>query len=99
MNTTKKQLCKMTAKASGNFFTTVEPVVEAFLKQVSHMLEQGHTIEIRGFGSFYTLKSKPRPARNPRTGEPVFIAPARKARFQFSPLIYPKRKGIKNANT
>ena len=46
-------------------------VVEELLEVISETLEKDNSIEIRGFGTFYTKIRKPRPARNIKTGETV----------------------------
>jgi integration host factor subunit beta len=40
-------------------------------------LKKGEGIEIRGFGSFTVREYKPYEGRNPRTGQPVHVAPKR----------------------
>ena len=47
--------------------------MDGFLATVSQALKDGHSIEIRGFGSFKVKKRKARMARNPRTGEEVYV--------------------------
>lgn len=62
-------------------------VAESFMKVVSQLLEEGKVIEIRGFGTFYAKERKPRPARNPRTGEICPLGARRVALFRFSPDV------------
>lgn len=70
-NTTKHDLIIAVSKATGLTQADTKIVVEDFLEILSQILEQNGTIEIRGFGTFYTKVRKPRPARNPKTGEVV----------------------------
>lgn len=49
----------------------VELAVKVILEQLSHALQQGDRIEVRGFGSFSLHYREPRIGRNPKTGEPV----------------------------
>jgi DNA-binding protein HU-beta/integration host factor subunit beta len=58
--------------------------VEELLETTSNFLEQNKTIEIRGFGTFYTRLRKPRPARNPKTGEVVPLQRRRVPLFKYS---------------
>ena len=51
------------------------------------MLYEDKTIELRGSGTFYTKERKPRPARNPRTGEICPLGRRRVALFRFSPEV------------
>lgn len=50
-----------------------EAVVKTMLDAMSHSLEQGRRIEIRGFGSFSIHARPPRMGRNPRSGAAVAI--------------------------
>jgi integration host factor subunit beta len=55
----------------------IRDVVLAFncmLGQMADALAQGERIEIRGFGSFDCRHRPPRLARNPKTGEAVFVS-------------------------
>ena len=71
MNTTKHDLIADVAKQTGLTQSDTKIVVEELLETISKFLEQQKSIEIRGFGTFYTKMRKPRPARNPKTGEVV----------------------------
>lgn len=70
-NTTKHDLIVDVSKATGLTQADTKIVVEELLETVAKNLEEGKNIEIRGFGTFYTRIRKPRPARNPKTGEVV----------------------------
>ena len=70
-NTTKHDLVVSVSKFTGLTQSDTKVVVEEFLDTISEFLEDGKTIEVRGFGTFHTKVRKPRPARNPKTGEVV----------------------------
>jgi len=70
-NATKHDLIVDVSKNTGLTQADTKIVVEELLETVATHLEQGKSIEIRGFGTFYTRVRKPRPARNPKTGEVV----------------------------
>jgi len=70
-NTTKHDLIVDVSKSTGLTQADTKIVVEEFLESINRILETGKNIEIRGFGTFYTKIRKPRPARNPKTGEVV----------------------------
>ncbi len=70
-NTTKHDLVASVAKYTGLTQADTKIVVEELLETIASILEEDNTIEIRGFGTFYTKERKPRPARNPKTGEVV----------------------------
>ena len=54
-----------------------EAIVNCVFDSMVHALERGEGIEIRGFGSFTVRDYKSYEGRNPRTGEPVHVAPKR----------------------
>lgn len=87
MKTTKHDLTRSTSKASGHEQGECAKVIAAFLKLVGEHLMDGRTVELRWFGTFYAKERKPRPARNPRTGEAVVTSRHRTALFRFSPAI------------
>ena len=70
-NTTKHDIIASVAKFTGLTQADTKIVVEELLQTIGKILEEGKCIEIRGFGTFYTKVRKPRPARNPKTGEVV----------------------------
>ena len=54
----------------------VQVVVDSLLEQLKSSLEDGKTIELRGFGTFEKRLRKGRAkARNPKTGEIVSVEP------------------------
>ncbi len=70
---TKADIVDNIAQATGLTKVETEAVVDGFLATVSKAMKEGKTIEIRGFGSFKVKKRKARMARNPRTGDEVFV--------------------------
>jgi nucleoid DNA-binding protein len=70
-NITKHDLIVAVSKVTGLTQADTKIGVEELLETISKILETGKHIEIRGFGTFYTKIRKPRPARNPKTGEVV----------------------------
>jgi integration host factor subunit beta len=70
-NTTKHDLIVDVSKSTGLTQADTKIVVEELIETIAKNLEDGRNIEIRGFGTFYTRIRKPRPARNPKTGEVV----------------------------
>lgn len=48
-----------------------ERVVRTFFETIVTTLEDGHRVELRGFGAFSPRHRKARTGRNPRTGESV----------------------------
>jgi integration host factor subunit beta len=61
----------------------VQQVVENLLEEVKRSLENGSTIELRGFGTFEPRLRKGRiSARNPKTGEKLSVDPHYVAAFR-----------------
>jgi len=83
-NTTKQDLINEVASKTGLTQADTKIAVEAFLSTVPKILTGGRHIEIRGFGTFLTKVRKPRPARNPKTGEVVPLAKRVVPLFKFS---------------
>ena len=54
-----------------------EQIVNTMFESMVYALQRGEGIEIRGFGSFTVRDYKAYEGRNPRTGEPVHVAPKR----------------------
>ena len=83
-NITKQDLVQEASKSSGHPQLEIKEVAEQLMKLVGEYLALEKTIEIRGFGTFYGKTRKPRPARNPRTGEIYPLGFRRVALFRFS---------------
>ncbi len=59
-----------------------EKAIETMLDALSHSLQRGERIELRGFGVFSVRPRKRGIGRNPRTGQEVQIPPGRTIRFK-----------------
>ena len=93
-NSTKHDLIASVSKFTGLTQADTKVVVEEFLESISRILEDNKTIEIRGFGTFYTKVRKPRPARNPKTGEVVPLPRRMVPLFKYSSEL---KKKISNS--
>lgn len=83
-NVTKQDLIQEIARSTGYIQSDIRTVVEEFFGSVAKALSTGDNIEIRGFGTFSIKSRKPRPARNPRTGEEVLLSERVVPTFKFS---------------
>ncbi|HET9332888.1 MAG TPA: HU family DNA-binding protein [Gemmatimonadota bacterium] len=70
---TKADLVEQIAEATGLTKKDTAVVVDGFLEAVKQALARETNIEIRGFGSFKVKRRKARKARNPRTGDAVYV--------------------------
>ncbi len=93
-NITKRDLAKSISEKTGINQVASLNAIEGILSTLANHLQQGNTIQIRGFGTFKTKKTKARPARNPKTGEVVYLKPDFKPIFKYSSKIKTKIKNI-----
>ena len=63
----------------------LEKVLNIFCKSIEKALINEKTIELRGFGSFFVKKIKEKySAKNPKTGELIYVPAKNKVRFRPS---------------
>ena len=63
----------------------LENVIDIFVEKIIKTLTDGRRIELRGFGTFFVKKIKEKfSARNPKTGELIYIPEKNKVRFRAS---------------
>ena len=63
----------------------IETVIEIFSNNIIKALKNGRKIELRGFGTFFVKKIKENySARNPKTGELIYVPEKNKVRFKSS---------------
>lgn len=58
--------------------------VTRLFESMRKALRDGDKVVVQGFGSFHVVMRKSKPARNPRTGEPVLIPPRRRVKFKMA---------------
>ncbi len=79
---TKREMVLAISKSTGIKKKVVGPIVEEAFEYMRLCLEEGRRIEIRGFGVFDVKVYKAKPARNPRTGDEVFVEAHKKPYFK-----------------
>ena len=79
---TKGDLARLLAGHLGCTKTAAKELVDAFVEAVAGAIARGERIEARGFGVFEVKATRAKDARNPRTGERVFIPARQKVRFR-----------------
>ena len=63
----------------------IENIIDIFSRSIEKALIAGRNIELRGFGSFFIKKIKEKySARNPKTGEIIYVPEKNKVRFRPS---------------
>ncbi|MFZ0391057.1 MAG: HU family DNA-binding protein [Calditrichia bacterium] len=88
---TKKEVAKRVAKKLGQKIYITEDFVNAVFESLREILSEANPeirIEIRDFGVFEVKETKPKPkARNPRTGEIIYVPARRKTHFKPGKLL------------
>lgn len=88
---TKKEVAKRVAKKLGQKIYVTEDFVNAVFESLREILSEANPeirIEIRDFGVFEVKETKPKPkARNPRTGEIIYVPARRKTHFKPGKLL------------
>ena len=63
----------------------LESVIESFNESFEKALLEGKKVELRGFGTFFVKKIKEKySARNPKTGELIYVPEKNRVRFKAS---------------
>jgi len=64
--------------------TEARAAVDRMFESMRKALQDGDKVVVHGFGSFHVVMRKGKPARNPRTGEPVMIPPRRRVKYRMA---------------
>ena len=63
----------------------LETIVDTFFQSIEEALVKKRSIELRGFGTFFIKEIKEKfSARNPKTGELIYVPKKNKVRFRAS---------------
>ena len=63
----------------------LETIVDAFFQSIGEALKKKRSVELRGFGTFFIKEIKEKySARNPKTGELIYVPKKNKVRFRTS---------------
>lgn len=93
---TKSDLIDLIYKSSDIEKKVILQVVDDFLIQLRNSMEEGSTIELRGFGTFEKRLRKGRAvARNPKTGEKIKVDPHYVAVFRAGQILKNKLWNLK----
>ena len=85
---TKKDLALLVSQNTGCKKNLAAKMVDSLFVAMRGSLIQGNRIEIRGFGVFQVKDTRPKPAaRNPRTGEIIYVPARRKTHFKPGRLL------------
>ena len=63
----------------------LETIIDTFFQSIREALEKKRSVELRGFGTFFVKEIKQKySARNPKTGELIYVPKKNKVRFKAS---------------
>ena len=63
----------------------LEIIIDTFFQSIEEALINKRSIELRGFGTFFTKEIKEKySAKNPKTGELIYVPKKNKVRFRAS---------------
>ena len=86
--TTKKELALKVSRETGCKKNLASKMVDTVFEAMRISLIEGNRIEIRGFGVFQVKETRPKPAaRNPRTGQIIYVPARRKTHFRPGKLL------------
>ena len=82
----RKELIKSLKKKNPNLNKSeLVNIIDTFCKVIQNALNNDKNVELRGFGSFFKKKLKEKySARNPKTGEIIYVPERNKVRFKAS---------------
>ena len=94
MTLTKADLINQVHSTSSRLTKTqARECVETFLKIMKTSLESGDDVLLTGFGKFNVKSKSARKGRNPKTGEPLLLAPRKVITFKASGILREKVNG------
>lgn len=86
--TTKKELALRVSEETGCKKNLSSEMVDTVFEAMRESLMNAERIEIRGFGVFQVKETRPKPAaRNPRTGQVIYVPARRKTHFRPGKLL------------
>jgi integration host factor subunit alpha len=72
------RLCQLSDQLNKN---DAKEFVDSFFEEIRANLEANQCVKLSSFGNFITRDKQQRPGRNPKTKDPVMIAPRRVVTF------------------
>ena len=83
----KTELIDIVAKRSGMTKIETESLLTITLETIVETVAKGDRVTLVGFGSFEARERKARYGRNPKTGEKLYIPPARIPTFSVGNFL------------
>jgi integration host factor subunit alpha len=82
MTLTKADIARAVSQKTDLGQAQSSQVVESLFEFIKEALESGEDVLISGFGKWSVKQKNERRGRNPRTGEPLTLAPRKVVRFK-----------------
>lgn len=83
----KAELIDAIADSAGLTKADAGRALEGMVEAVVSSLKKGETVNLVGFGAFFVKQRAGRRGRNPKTGEPIQISPAKVPVFKSGKLL------------
>ena len=83
----KTDLVNVVADATKLAKKDVDAVIAATFNAITEALKAGDKVQLIGFGTFEVKETAEREGRNPKTGETIKIAAAKKPAFSASKVL------------
>lgn len=92
---TKQNIVDLVSDATGLTKVETEAVMNGVMTTIIESLAENNRVELRGFGTFGVKHRMPKKARNPGTGDPIYLPerfvptfkPSKMMRLRVSELI------------
>ena len=84
MTLTKADLVGKLIEQSGMDRLGAKRLVDQLFEEIRGSLEKGEPVKLAGFGNFELRDKRPRPGRNPKTGDDFLITARRVVTFKAS---------------
>lgn len=88
----RKELIAAVAAEAGMTHAEAGKALKAVISCVGESLTKGEPVILIGFGTFSVVDRPARPARNPRTGEPIELAAKKVVKFKPGKELAEKMK-------
>ena len=85
--TTKANIVESVYRLGGFTKRESADLVALVFETIKENLENGTKIKVSGFGNFEVREKRPRPGRNPQTGEEIMIDGRRILKFKPSQIL------------
>jgi len=87
MTMTKQEIVDVVSNATGLTKVETEAIMNGIMSTIIDSLSNNKRVELRGFGTFGIKHRMPKKARNPGTGDPIYLPERYVPTFKPSKLM------------